>query len=92
MRPSRKVQTVSENSARPLPAGRHFKRRRFQLHVPSSTPRRAPAWSIDRPTNPSVTSGAKEPDQQFKRRVALLFVILAVAAIPTLLAVLLFAG
>ncbi|MCF3137967.1 hypothetical protein LRQ04_01755 [Paenarthrobacter sp. AR 02] len=83
---------MSENSARPLPAGRHFKRRRFNLHIPASAPRRAPAGPIQRPSGAVVAGSAKEPDQQFKRRVALVLVILAVLAIPALLTALLLAG
>jgi hypothetical protein len=87
---------VSQEPARPLPAGRHFKRRRFQLQLPSRSNRTAPGASTEyrRPSSAAIpiVQSKEAGDRQFKRRVALILVVLVVLSIPILLAALIFAG
>ncbi|MCW3765160.1 hypothetical protein ACW4FP_14200 [Paenarthrobacter ureafaciens] len=90
---------MSQTPPRPLPAGRHFKRRRFNFQDPSAAPRTAKPLRPERsrPARAAVqnSTAAETPtpdQQQFKRRVALVIVTLVVLAVPVLLAALILAG
>lgn len=87
---------MNQEPARPLPAGRHFKRRRFNFSMPSRRNPAAPAEPMEyrRPSSAAIpiVQSKEAGERQFKRRVALVLVVLVVLSIPVLLAALIFAG
>lgn len=86
---------MSENSAGPLPAGRHFRRRRFNLSMPArAIPAVAEPEEYHRPSSAAIPilEGKDQGERQFKRRVALVLVVLVVLSIPVLLGALILGG
>ncbi|WP_224165122.1 hypothetical protein [Arthrobacter sp. StoSoilA2] len=87
---------MSPTPVGPLPAGRHYRRRRLRLSLPSVPARTSSAPITDHPRPSSapipIVPTKSSEQQQFKRRVALVLVVLVVVAVPALLAVLLLAG